>query len=51
MNSKGIRVGIEIETRENRNKFSSWVTPFLLNINFFYGFTNPKDFFLVEFIN
>jgi hypothetical protein len=28
INSKGIHVGIEIETRKNRNKFSSWVTPF-----------------------
>jgi hypothetical protein len=33
MNSKGIYVGIEIEIREDRNKFRSWVTPFLLNKN------------------
>jgi hypothetical protein len=34
MNTKGINVGIEKETREDRNQFSSWVTPFLLNMNF-----------------
>jgi hypothetical protein len=28
-----IRVGIEIENREDRNKFGSWVTPFWLNMN------------------
>jgi hypothetical protein len=33
MNSKGIHVGIEIATMEDGNKFSSWVTPFLLNMN------------------
>ncbi len=33
INSKGIHVGIEIKTGEHRNKFSSWVTPFLLNMN------------------
>jgi hypothetical protein len=33
MNSKGFPVGIEIENREDRNKFSSWDTPLLLKMN------------------
>jgi hypothetical protein len=32
INSKGIHEGKEIETRPNRNKLSSWITPILLNM-------------------